>query len=103
MVEQANIEIIEPFIRLGDDAAINLDDDLSRRLYALAWEKFEKALVETNRLYNLTPSGDTDEQSFQFNRVKRLLWEVADLKQAVEVIYHMTSIPEDIEDTEDDA
>jgi hypothetical protein len=92
MAEIANIEIIEPFVKMGDGAAINLDEDISRSLYALAWAKFETALVNLNALYNETPDG----QQYQFNRAQRLLWEAVDLKQAVDVIYHMTALPEEL-------
>lgn len=98
MAEIADIEINEAFIRLGDDASINLDEDTSRAIYALAWARFEKALVNMNALYNETPEG----QAFQFNRAKRLLWEAVDLKQAAEVVYHLTAMPDELveDDTE---
>jgi hypothetical protein len=92
MTEVANIEIIEAFVRLGDDASINLDEDTSRAIYALAWAKFEKALVNANALYNETPEDQVD----QFNRVKRLLWEAVDLKSAAEVLYHLTAMPDEL-------
>lgn len=99
MIEQAEIEIVAPFVRLGslgDEGSLNLDEATSRMLYALAWEKLETALVQVNALYNLAPD---DGQSSQHNRVKRLLWEITDLKQAADVIYSMTALPDDeIED-----
>lgn len=95
MIETANIEIVEPFVRLGtsgDEGSLNLDEETSRALYALAWEKLESALVQVNALYNLTPD---EGQESQRNRVKRLLWEASDLKAAAEVLYYMTALPED--------
>ena len=98
MVELADIEIIEATVQIETDGSIiNLDEDTSRQLYALAWERFEKALIETNALYNETPDG----QTYHFNRVKRLLWEVDDLKRYIDTIYRLTAMPDElIEDDE---
>ena len=97
MLEQAEIEIHEPTITVEDGMLINLDADTSRQLYALSWERFEKALIEVNALYNEKP----DTQVFHFNRVKRLLWEVDDLKRYIDTIYRMTQMPDEL--IEDDA
>ena len=97
MAEIADIEMVEPFVRLGslsDEGSINLDMETSRALYALAWSKFEKALIEANALYNEQPT----EQPYVDNRVKRLLWAAEEIKSAIEVVYYMTALPE----TEDD-
>lgn len=96
MAEIADIEINEAFVRMGDDAAINLDEETSRAIYALAWGRFEKALIAANALYNEGPTGDTSEAFFHFNRVNRLLWEATDLKQAIEVVYHLTAMPDEL-------
>lgn len=100
MAETANIEIVEPFVKLGingDEGSINLDQERARSLYAMAWERFEKALIAANAIYN----EDVTEQPYQHNRVKRLLWEATDLKQAIEVIYYMTALPEDDESADE--
>lgn len=97
MQEIAHVEIVEPFVKLGslsDEGSMNLDEATSRSLYALAWSKLEQGLVEANALYNESPT----EQEFIFNRAKRLLWAVTDLKQAAEVIYFMTAMPDDADE-----
>lgn len=99
LVETADIEIIEPRIFLDEAGGnIYLDEDTARRVYALAWERFEEALVKANALYNEQPT----EQKYHFNRVKRLLWEVNDLQRHIEFIFGMTYLPDDLID-EDDA
>jgi hypothetical protein len=95
------VEIVAPFVRLGvsgDEGSINLDQDTARSLYVMAWERFEKALIAANVIYNEEPA---TEQVYKHNRVSRLLWETTDLKQAIEIIYSMTALPED--DGADDA
>lgn len=102
LTNSTDIEIVEPFVRLGaigDEGSINLDQDTARALYVMAWAKFEKALGELNDLFDAV----TTEQPYQYNRVKRLLWEADSLKQAIEVVYYMTAPPDDDDDDGEDS
>ena len=94
MATEALDEVIEPTVKLHmTDTHITLDQKTAQALYGLAWEKFEEALVKANVAYN------TSGWSSRHERAKELLWCSQDLKQAIEVVYELTPMPED--ETED--
>ena len=75
-------------------ATLTLSLETSHAILTEAWEKFHEARHKLNDLAD----ADVD-QEHAHNRAKRLLWEVGDLKQAIEAIYALIPLPDsEIED-----
>lgn len=73
------------------EAVINLDLETSFAVLENAWRVAERALIEANAAYN-----ETDAE--RHDRAKRLLWAADDLRQAANVVYALTPMPEDPQD-----
>ena len=70
-------------------ATLSLSLETSYAILTEAWEKFHEARHNLNEL-----ADQAVEQEYAHNRVKRLLWEVNDLKQTIETIYALTPLPD---------
>jgi len=71
-------------------ATLTLSLETSHAILTEAWEKFHDARMKLDELADTAV-----EPEHAHNRAKRLLWEVTDLKQAIEAIYALTPMPEE--------
>lgn len=74
----------------GKVSTLTLSLETSHAILTEAWEKFHEARTKLNELADIAV-----EPEYAHNRVKRLLWETADLKQAIEAIFALTPLGED--------